>query len=148
MKILIKTRAGSNIPLDVEPTDRIADLKAKIQEKEGFPSMYQVLMNSGIRLADNVMLQEYCFQDNSTLDLRVIWGYADLCHGSMRIYVIKKLREYGIPPEERCIPLDVNSTTKIEDVKAQIRERTGTLPEYQCLTFGGKELTNGNTLQD
>lgn len=35
MQIFVKTLTGKHITLEVEPTDRIEDVKAKIQEKVG-----------------------------------------------------------------------------------------------------------------
>jgi ubiquitin C len=34
MQIFVKTMTGKHITLEVEPTDRIEDMKAKIQDKE------------------------------------------------------------------------------------------------------------------
>ncbi len=35
MQIFVKTLTGKHITLEVEPNDRIEDVKAKIQDKEG-----------------------------------------------------------------------------------------------------------------
>ena len=35
MQIFVKTETGKHITIEVEPTDRIEDVKAKIQDKEG-----------------------------------------------------------------------------------------------------------------
>ena len=36
MQVLIKTLTGKTFPLDVEPSDTIEIVKAKIQEEEGY----------------------------------------------------------------------------------------------------------------
>lgn len=50
--------------------------------------------------------------------------------------------------EGTYITLEVEPTDRVEDVKAKIFDRTGVTVENQILTFAGKLLANGNTLQD
>jgi hypothetical protein len=41
MYIFIKTLIGRQITLEVEPTDRIEDVKALVEKKEGFSLLYK-----------------------------------------------------------------------------------------------------------
>jgi len=46
------------------------------------------------------------------------------------------------------IVIDVKSTDTIYDIKIKINEKDEILPEYQRLTFKGKELYDARTLED
>lgn len=134
MQIYIKSLTRS-ILLNVEPSDKIEELKTQIEEKDGIPIQEQSLIFLHKKLENGNSIQDYDIRNNSTIYL-----FLPLKGSGMQIFVTTIIGNH--------ITLTVEPNELIENIKEKIKQKLGYEISDQIIIFGGKKLENGNTLQD
>jgi ubiquitin C len=136
MQIFLKTFARQMIPLRVESSDTIADVKVKILNKLGNPPDEQHMLFAGKRLDDHHTIAYYNIQDNSIINL------------TPNLHEGQQLRIFIRTTDGKEFPLMVESSNTISHLKAMIFDIEKIPVDQQHLIFAGRLLDDFRTIND
>ena len=131
MQLFVKNVDASfsdkTIILEVEFSDTVESVKAKIQDKEGIPSDRQLLLFAGKKLEDPHALSDYMILEGHTLELLIPYF-------QVNVKLLERSRSKTI-----VIP-NITSTTRISEIKRIINGKEQIIPDQQILAFNGRIL--------
>jgi hypothetical protein len=124
--VTVRTYDGKNIKIMVDPTQNVAEIKNGLVDESGIPAHNQRLSLDGKELGDGRTAEECRIQGGTVLDLEP-----------------KKMQVTVQTPDGKSIPIEIEPSFPIDQIKEIIESKTGlTVPE-QKLTKNGKELKKG-----
>jgi len=130
MSVNVKTPDGTIIPIQVKPNDSIQNLKMKVEDKAGIPTLSQTLRDPDGEVLDNpTTIADNGIKHGDTLTL-----------DPMKIFVKK--------PDGEKIELTVSPTNTISSIKDMVEDKDGIPVDDQNMEFDGKDLKDEPTLTD
>ena len=130
--IYITTPYDTTITIDIESSDSIDNLKAKIQNETDIHPQRQRLLYGNITMVDGRTLADYNVLPNSTIRLR----YVEVPISQIFVRL----------PDGSTKTIDVDNSDSTENLKTKLEGHTGISPLDQLIDYNGYILKDGRTL--
>ena len=140
MQIFVKTfiAVAKTITLNVNASDTIARVKAKIHEQEGIPVALICLVRSGVDLEDGLTLTDYNIQNNNSVHMVAL---PPASSSSVTVWIMATSRG-----SSRWLAVQMLRQWSVRRLKHTVWAVEGTPPNQQRLTYYDDELENDRTL--
>jgi len=132
-EISVQMWTGETVPLDMEPSNAVLDVKRKVSEKKGVDASLLRILYKGEELPDEQTLE--------SIQMKAGTNYFVLA-------AKQKMQVNLLFISGNNMPLDMNTTDSIVDVKQRVQDKDGVPKDHVKLTFKDEELTDNLTLED
>ena len=155
---------GGNVTLEVEPTDRIEDIKDKIYELTGKAPEKQVLIFADKVMEDGNTLQDYSVQKESVIKMTLrpcavnahVWSgetyFAEdecgQCGLKRSDFLLELTLDIDFGDRQIELQWSAEPTDRVIELKNAIAEAMGIAAEAQRMSFGDVTLENESCLYE
>ena len=140
MQVFIQNLLGKTFPLEVQPSDTIAQIKAKVHEAKGnlwVPDSEAHIIFEGRDLTDDHTLEYYNIRPEATLHHGLAPKKTDL---EVRVFVQTLMSE--------VILVSMESSNTVRHLKEKLESMMGLSANQHHLALSGKRLDDNRTLAE
>jgi ubiquitin C len=134
IEVVVTIQEGVRLPVNIDLTDRIMDIKVKLEELQPIRATCQCLFHNGRELSDRKTVSQSNVRKNAVLHL------ADHRNAEVRIFV---RRINGM-----TFPITVVPQATVADIKAAIQLQHGIPAGNQVLVLAGRSLKDAKRLHE